>query len=309
MLDYSLQSAIVYNYVRAGQQEPTADSCYYSTQEEPKITGGQQQHIILVPLRAQQDTPSSVAVSQLPPNVSSGATKPSQQTFDRRQTPVLPRRMDKNRQLAEFLSSADGSNLSSSSVSGGSSIQTPVIGNSSKDSSLSDDVRNVTSGQLASSDLEIDHDDCSVKSTPGFVNQKTLCSSETNLAATLPRHQPHRRHHGNVAEVQLACTSTTSAAEYVQQMRRRSRSADNLTKLSRQQKQDVWSAVEIDINGQQSVSSKPLHGKLRSRSALGQQIVEGVPPAFSALRLRPFRQQMNSVVVSSLNFFIQYICD
>lgn len=304
MLDYSVQSDVVCNYASVGQQEQTADNCYYSPEEESKISGSQPQQTVLLPFQAPQDTPFSVAASQLPPPMSNATTKAAQQTFDRRQTPVLPRRMDKNRQLAEFLSNADGSNLSSSSVSGGSSIQTPVIGYSSKDSSLSDDVRNVTSGQFASSDLEIDNDICSVKSISGIVTQKAHCSSETNLAATLPRHQPHRRHHDHAAEVQLASSYGNSATEYAQQIRRRSRSADNLTKLSRQQKQDVWSAIEIDINGQQNVSySKPVHSKLRSRNALGQQIVDGLPPAFSALRLRPFRQQMNSVVVSCLNCF------
>lgn len=284
----------VIDIVRCSQQEQAAENCYYSAQGEMENSTGkfqqngflsQPQNLNLFVSGGGQGQPVASRSSQQVP-------------ASRRLTPVLPRRMDKNQMLMEFMSVNDGDNISSSSVSGSSSLQTPVISNCSKDSSLSDDARNLPAGQqfAASCDFELDNDASSVKSMPGVASRRAHCFSETNLASSLSRQQTHRARHGNAAEAQPGCV-VTNTAEYAQQLRRRSRSAENLSKRNnRQEKQDVWSTVDIDISGQQTNTSK-LCDKPRSKSALGQRLNDGLPAAFNAIRLRPFRQQMNSVVV------------
>jgi len=280
----------------SGSQQLSADNCYYNTQVDSEASSGRPLQVVTLAPQSQSVNTSVASGSRMPTQISNSASKSGLPEFDsRRVTPVLPRRMEKNRQLVEFLSNTDGSNMSSSSMSGSSSLQTPVISHSSKDSSLSDDMRNLPVGQFASSDLEVDNDTGSVKSMPGVVTQLAHCSSEKNLAASLPRHLSH---HCNHAEPQHDAKTNV---QHAQQLRRRSRSADNLSQRNRQKKQEAWSAVEIDIAGQHSArngTAKLVSEKPRNKSELGQRNIEGLPAAFNAVRLRPFRQQMNSVVVS-----------
>ena len=213
----------------------------------------------------------------------------------RRVTPILPRRFDKSRELVEFATGAEEINGSSSS----SSLQMPIRSNSSGDeTSLSNSWQNLPAQRFASPDLEVDNDSCSVSSLPvRMVQQRGHCSSETNFGATLP--QAYRHDNAVTMDAKL------SASENAQQLRRRSRSADNLSRQNSQHMQDVWSTVEIDING--SGAARPPSGKPESRGQSNQKGVECLPPAFDAVRLRPFRQQMNSVVVGCRFFHLWYL--
>lgn len=299
------------------QREVGQRSENYRANEVYKNTDKNSQNIAHLPPQSRTAASLRSAPSPLP----AGASEASRNGLAvRRMTPILPRRTDASRQLAEFVSNAAvGGNVSSSSLSEGSSVQTPVLSrNSSKNSSMSDEAQNLQSGQFASSDLSLDNDTCSVHSVPGMLSRLPLGSSETNLAggasATMPRSHSHHRHVDHSVKSQQVTKPAVNSAEYAQQLRRRSRSAENLNQRSQQSSQDTWSTVDIDINGQQNeeasatITNKQL-AQSRSKSALGQRIVDGMPPVFNAIRLRPFRQQMNNIVVRVYNLcYIFHVC-
>ena len=267
-------------FARSDKRESSAGERYFNGQETLHNSSGREQFPPQLSRELNSPVIRGSRIQQHP--VLNGLTSKSNQ---RRMTPILPRRFDKNRELVEFASSAEEINGSSSS----SSLQMPVRCNSSsEDNSLSNSWQNLPGQRFASPDLEVDNDSCSVSSLPvRMVQQRGHCSSETNFGATLPKAYRH--------DNAITMDQKLSASENAQLRRRRSRSADNLSHENQQQKQDVWSTVEIDING--SSAARPPSGKLESRGQAVQKGVECLPPAFDAVRLRPFRQQMNSVVV------------
>ena len=276
-------------------QLPSVSDCYYSSSG------------VVAPNSDNYDDASQHLSGSLMPAGRQTAAKQTQGAAhsrnenSRRTTPVLPRRMDKKLQLSEF---ASGNNGSSSSLSGSnSSLQTPVISDGSKDSSYSDEMcQLLPGGQLAVTDSRLDFvSDCDDGGSLSSSAAAHLmhCSSETDLVA-VPGGQVQlqsRHHHGSHQRVGPA-TPTPMSAERAQQLRRRSRSADNLSRRKNKSREDGWSAVDIDINGGDQGSGDK-HGT-KEQPSKSTDDLDSLPQVFSALRLRPFRQQMNSAVVCNV---------
>jgi len=227
-----------------------------------------------------------------------------------RQTPVMLHRSTRNQQLVEFNSHSDGSASSSPSTS--SYVQTPIISDASKDSNLSDEVSELLPGGQTLADNGLDfvlENDARSLNSVQLGGHLAHCSSETNLV-TASGSKPHvdrsqRTHGAAVSGRQVIGTIQSSvSAEYAQQLRRRSRSADNLSRRHKQKADSAaWSAVDIDIRSESTVTDRmqqlDTQQQQMKQSSTGQKPIDSLPQPFTTTRLRPFRQQMNSVVVSS----------
>ena len=225
-----------------------------------------------------------------------------QQHEPHRVTPVMPRLPRRNQPLAEF-SSRDGGSASTSPLTS-SCVQTPVISDVSNDSSVTEEIhRLMPENQL--NDLSLDND-AGVQQGIHLAH----CSSETNLAAAAGYMQQMSRSHrpgvGDAGRQVVGAKAAPVTTDYAQQLRRRSRSADNLSRRQRQQADSAaWSAVDIDIgvNTESTVTDGGVQQldaqQSTNESSCRRKPVDSLPSAFTTTRLRPFRQQMNSVVVSS----------
>lgn len=226
-----------------------------------------------------------------------------------RLTPVMPHWTNRSKQLVEFNSHDGGS--ASSSPSAGSCIQTPVISDASKDSNLSDDICQLLPGGQISAEHQLElslENDASLLNIVQVGGQLAHCSSETNLvSASGSVNNTHRSHrtHGAVGTGRqvISRAETSVSTEYAQQLRRRSRSADNLSRRHKQKADSAaWSAVDIDIGAHTESTvidrAQQLHVQQIKQSSTGNKAVDSLPSPFTTIRLRPFRQQMNSVVVS-----------
>lgn len=229
-----------------------------------------------------------------------------------RLTPVMPHRPNRNKQLVEFNSHDGGS--ASSSPSSGSCVQTPVISDASKDSNLSDEICQLLPGGHTSAEHQLElslENNTSLLNSVQVGGQLVHCSSETNLVSatgsvTRPN-QSHRTHKAVSGGRKVVGKPETSvSAEYAQQLRRRSRSADNLSRRHKQKADSAaWSAVDIDIGAhtESTVIGRAQQLDVQQQQQLkqsnaGNKAVDSLPSPFTTTRLRPFRQQMNSVVVS-----------
>jgi len=242
------------------------------------------------------------------------ATKPvtvQRQRDVHRSTPVLPRQAHRNQQLVEVNLHDDGSTPSSPSFS--SYVQTPigVVSDASNNSSMSDDIRQVlpTAQIPAENQLDLSLENDQRVHHGGHLAH---CSSETNLVSErvpLPHGNRSQNTQSTVAADHgrmISAKSTSVSAEYVQQLRRRSRSAENLSRWHRQKADSAaWSSVDIDIGAhtESTVTDRAQQLNVQrqqvKQSVVGQKSVDTLPSPFTTTRLRPFRQQMNSVVVSS----------
>jgi len=226
-----------------------------------------------------------------------------------RQTPVMLHQ--RNQPFVEF--NSHGGSSASSSPSTSSFVQTPVISDASKDSDLSDEL--LPGGQILADnglDFVLENESSSLNSVQ-LGGHLAHCSSETNLvtaSGSMPHADRSQRTHGTaVSGRQVIGTMQSSvSAEYAQQLRRRSRSADNLSRRHKQKADGAaWSAVDIDIRSESTVTDRmqqldtQQQQQQMKQSSTGQKPTDSLPLPFTTTRLRPFRQQMNSVVVSSSN--------
>jgi len=226
-----------------------------------------------------------------------------------RVAPVISRQSNRNKQLVECNSPDDSSALSSPSASG--HLQTPVISDISNDSNTSDDIHQLLPGaqMSAQNQLEVSlENNASVQLGGHLVH----CSSETNLvsaAGSVPHAtQSHRTQRAVDGGRQVVGGKPVPvSAESAQQLRRRSRSADNLSRRHRQKADSVaWSAVDVDIraNTESTVTDTGQQLDMQQQvkhSSTGQKPVDNVPSPLTTTRLRPFRQQMNNGVVVSFH--------
>ena len=225
-----------------------------------------------------------------------------------RVSPAMPHQSNRNKQLVELNSPGDGSALSSPSTSG--RLQTPVISDVSNDSSMSGDVHQLLPGTLASAQKQLGvslENNASVHLNGQLVH----CSSETNLASaasSVPSSNQSR--HGQRAadsgRQAVGHKQAPASADSAQQLRRRSRSAENLNRRHRQKANGVaWSAVDVDIraNTESTVTDRAQQLDVQqpvNPSSTGQKPGDSLPSPLMTTRLRPFRQQMNNGVVVSL---------
>ena len=284
----------------------TASDCYFKSDTESVSSAYLHGHVV-------QSHPAMNSASTASVEAARGSVMESE-TARRckdgyRLTPVMPHRSSGNKQLVEF-SSRDGGSASSS-PSTNSCVQTPVISDTSKDSDLSGEIcRLLPGGQMSAEnqlDLSLENDAGSVVSVQ-LGGHLAHCSSETNLVTAggaLPH--PNRSHHTHGAGRQVVGgTEPSMSTEYAQQLRRRSRSADNLSRRHKQKADSAaWSAVDIDIgahtesavtDGAQQLDEQ--RQQQMKQNTTGMKSNDTVPSPFTTTRLRPFRQQMNSVVVS-----------
>lgn len=230
-----------------------------------------------------------------------------------RQTPVMPHRTTRNEHLVDFNSHDGGS--ASSSPSTNSCAETPVISDTSKNSSLSDEISQFLPGgqMLAENQLDLGlENDASSLTSDQLGGQLAHCSSETNLVTVNGSlsHANQSRHirgaGGVVAGRKVSCAVQSSvSAERAHQLRRRSRSADNLSRRHKQKADSAaWSAVDIDIRAhtESTVTDRTQQQQQLKQSSTGQKpfLIDSLPSPFTTTRLRPFRQQMTTVVVSLL---------
>jgi len=219
-----------------------------------------------------------------------------------RVTPVMHRQSSRDKQTVEINSADDSSGLSSPSVS--SRLQTPVISDVSNDSSMSGDIRQLLPGAQASA----------LENNASFQlgGQLVHCTSETNLvsAASAAPHasQSHQEQRAADAGWQVVGLKPAPAsAENAQQLRRRSRSAENLSQRRRQKAGSVaWSAVDVDIkaNTESTVTDGAQQLDVQQQlqqNSTGQKPGDSLPSPLTTTRLRPFRQQMNNGVVVRLH--------
>ena len=229
-----------------------------------------------------------------------------------RLTPVMPHQTNRNKQLVEFNSHDGGS--ASSSPSTGSCMQTPVISDASKDSNLSDEICQLLPGGQMSAEHRLElslENDSSLLNSVQVGGQLAHCSSETNLVSASGSVNNTNRSHRTHAAVGtgrqvIGRAETSVSTEYAQQLRRRSRSADNLSRRHKQKADSAaWSAVDIDVNAhtEATVIDRAQQLDVQQQQQMKQsntanKTVDSLPSPFTTTRLRPFRQQMNSVVVS-----------
>lgn len=223
-----------------------------------------------------------------------------------RLTPVMPRQSSRNKQIVEFNSRDGGS--ASSSPSTVNSFQTPVISDTSKHSDLSVEIcRLLPGGQIMTEhqrDVSLANDSSSLSCVQRS-GQLAHCSSETNLVSasgSLPR--GNRSNHADERQV-IGKAETPPSVEYAQQLRRRSHSADNLSRRHKQKADSAaWSAVDIDVGAHTEstvidrAQQLDVQQQQMKQGSTGNKSVDNLPASFTTTRLRPFRQQMNSVVVS-----------
>jgi len=295
----------LFNFSNQQNHGNTANDCYFKADTESPSSAYVHGHVVQSnPAVIATSTSSVEAVHRL--MVDSETARRCRD--ENRLTPVMLQQSNRNQQLIQF-NSHDAASMSSS-PSSNSCVQTPVISDVSKDSSLSDEVSQFlpTGEILAENQLgrSLGNDGSSLNNV-----RLAHCSSETNLVSSSGSQQhPNRSHrtHGAVGGRQVVGRSETSlSVEQAQQLRRRSRSADNLSR-QRKQKTDsaAWSAVDIDIGthtestvtdrAQQLDVQRQLQMK---ESSVEKKSVDSLPSPFTTTRLRPFRQQMNSVVVRS----------
>jgi len=225
-----------------------------------------------------------------------------------RQTPMMPHRSNRNKQLVGLNSHGGGSSSSSPSTS--SCLQTPVI--SDKDSNLSDDICQLMPGgqMLAENQLELSLENNSTSLTSVQLGgQLAHCSSETNVASASGSRPHANQSYGTRGKVVagrqvIGGTEKLAPVEYAQQLRRRSRSADNLSRRHKQKASSAaWSAVDIDIGAhtESTVTDRAQQLDVQQQvkqSSAGNKSVDSLPSPFTTTRLPPFRVQMNTVVVS-----------
>jgi len=280
----------------------TAADCYFKADTERAASAHYHGHVV-------QSHPAMVSGSNASIESVRGpvmAAETVRRYKDRpRQTPVMPRQSTRNQQLVDFNSCSVGSALSSPSTS--SCVQTPVISNASKDSNLSDDISQLLPGghMLAGNVLE---SDASSFNSVQLGGQLAHCSSETNLvtAGGSVQHvnRSLQKRGAHVRQV-IGAAQPSMSEEYARQLRRRSRSADNLShQLKQKADSGAWSAVDVDIREHTESTATDRAQQLQvqqqqqMKSSSGQKPIDSLPPPFTTTRLRPFRQQMNSVVVS-----------
>ena len=284
----------------------TASDCYFKTDTEAASSAYLQRHVL--PSNPAMMSPGMDSVEAVHMPVMDPETVRKCKD-GRRLTPVMPHRANRSQQLVEFNSHDGGS--ASSSPSTNSYVQTPVISDASKDSNLSDEICQLLPGGQMSEENQLDlslGNDASSLNSIQLSGQLAHCSSETNLASSagsLPHvDRSHQTPGAVVAGRQVVGgTETSASVEYAQQLRRRSRSADN---LSRRQKQKAncaaWSAVDIDIGARTESTvtdgAQQLDVQQARHSATVKKPIDSLPSPFTTTRMRPFRQQMNSMVVS-----------
>lgn len=229
-----------------------------------------------------------------------------------RMTPTMLQQSNRNKQLVNNLIFRDGGSASSSPSSTNSCIQTPVVSDTSKDSSMSEELQRLLPCAQTSADQQLD---LSLENDAGSLNsvrmggQLAHCSSETNLvfaSGSQPQTNQSSRTSGAVVGGRqvVGGAAVPVSAEHVQQLRRRSRSAENLSCRHRPKASSAsWSAVDIDIGAhtESTVTDREQQMDVQQQlkqSSTGQKSVDSLPEPFTTTRLRPFRQQMNSVVVS-----------
>jgi len=223
-----------------------------------------------------------------------------------RVAPVMSRQSNSDKQM---VSPDDSSALSSQSAS--SHLQTPVISDVSNDSSMSGDIGQLMLGAQMPAQCQFSvslENNASVQ----VGGQLVHCSSETNLvsaAVSVPRadqsHHPKRV--ADAGRQVIGQKPAPVSIENAQQLRRRSRSAENLSRRLRQKAGSVaWSAVDVDIkaNTESTVTDGAQQLDVQQQvqqSRSGQKMGDGLPSPLMTTRLRPFRQQMNNGVVVSLH--------
>lgn len=227
-----------------------------------------------------------------------------------RSAPVMPHRSTRNPHLIE-VSSPDGSGSASSSLFTISSVQTPpspVVNDVSNMSDENSQLLPSGGGQMLAEN-QLDFEASSLNNVQ-LSGQLAHYASETNLASSgsMPRGQQSRRVHGRQV---IGAVQPTVSSEYAKQLRRRSRSADN---LSHQHKQKVesaaWSVVDIDTkaHAESAVAQQSnVQQQQQKQSTNCQKPMDSLPTPFTTTRLQPCRHQMSTAVVRSHLFNVWLI--
>jgi len=251
-----------------------------------------------------QSSPATVSPSVVSAPVTS--VEAARRREDRQTQVMMPRRSTRNPHLVE-VNSHDGSGRASSSPSTSSCVHSPPV--ISDASNLSDEISQLLpsagAGQMLVED-QLDLESSSLNSVQ-LSGQLAHYASETNLVTTANGSVPrsNQLHHGTHGRQGIGTAQSTVSAEYAQQLRRRSRSADHLSRQHKQKADSAaWSIVDIDTKAHTESTITDRAQQLdvqQKQSTSGQKPIDSLPAPFTTARLRPFRQQMNSVVVSLLS--------
>lgn len=287
----------------------TASDCYFKAAAESASSAYHRGYVVQTNVPT---VPSSAASVDPPRGPVMDAEAARRRGGGHRFSPVMTRQSQRHKQLVEYNSPDGSSALSSPSTIG--QLQTPVISDVSNDSSMSSEIRQLLPDAQVSAQNHLD-----VSLENNVSGQLVHCSSETNLVSAAGS-EPHasQSHHvqrtADAGRQVIGGKTVPVFAENAQQLRRRSRSAENLSRRHRQKADGVaWSAVDVDIraNTESTVTDRAQQLDVQqqvNQSCTGQKTVDSLPSALTTTRLRPFRQQMNNGVVVSLRQMSNMCC-